>query len=122
MIRPLLVEESKAPLLHRVVIIDRACPNRSVTQEKYTFQAAATAVGISEQTLRQWHAKLVAPPDPCGDEASLAELRVAKFADDGHDVWIRVTPQYAGTSTRATGVLYQVRVDGKSLISELFAN
>ncbi len=48
---------------------------RLVTQEKYTFQAAATAVGISEQTLRQWHAKLVAPPEPCGDDASLAELR-----------------------------------------------
>lgn len=47
---------------------------RLVTQEKYTFQAAATAVGISEQTLRQWHAKL-APPEPCGEDASLAELR-----------------------------------------------
>ena len=48
---------------------------RLVTQEKYTFPAAAAAVGISEQTLRQWHAKLTPAPEPCGDEASLAELR-----------------------------------------------
>ena len=48
---------------------------RLVTQEKYTFQAAATAVGISEQALRQWHAKLTPPPAPCGADASLSELQ-----------------------------------------------
>lgn len=48
---------------------------RLVTHEQYTFQAAATAVGISEQTLRQWHAKLTPPPAPCGEHASLSELQ-----------------------------------------------
>lgn len=48
---------------------------RLVTHEKYTFPAAAKAVGISEQALRKWHAQLTPPPEPCGEEASQAELR-----------------------------------------------
>lgn len=50
------------------------------------------------------------------------EQRVADFVRNGDDVWIRVTPQYAGSGTRATGVLYQVRVNGNTIISQLFAN
>ena len=48
---------------------------RLVTQERYTFKAAATAVGVSEKSLRDWHAKFVPQPNPCGDSASLEELR-----------------------------------------------
>ena len=47
---------------------------RLVVEEGYAFKAAATAVGVSDQTLRAWHAKLVPPPEPCGEHATLQEL------------------------------------------------
>jgi transposase len=47
---------------------------RLVTEEKYKFKAAAQAVGVSEKSLRDWHRKLVPPPAPCGEDASLVEL------------------------------------------------
>ena len=46
-----------------------------VTEAKYTFQAAAKALGVGEQSLRQWHAKLAPTPQPCGEDASVTELR-----------------------------------------------
>ena len=48
---------------------------RLVVQENYTFAAAAKAVGIGEQSLRRWHARLAPKPEPCGENASLDELR-----------------------------------------------
>ena len=48
---------------------------RLIVTEGYTFKAAAEAVGISDQTLRAWHAKLVPQPQPCGDDATLGELQ-----------------------------------------------
>ena len=48
---------------------------RLVVEEGYSFKAASEAVGVCDQTLRAWHAKLVPPPEPCGDEASSDELR-----------------------------------------------
>ena len=48
---------------------------RLVVEEKYTFAAAARAVGVSIKSLRDWHAKYSPEPSPCGDDASLAELR-----------------------------------------------
>jgi len=48
---------------------------RLVTQEKYRFKAAAQAVGVSEKSLRDWHKKFAPPPTPCGESASVAELR-----------------------------------------------
>ena len=48
---------------------------RLVTEEKYSFAAAARAVNVSEQSLRAWHARLAPPPTPCGEHASLEELR-----------------------------------------------
>ena len=48
---------------------------RLITDEKYTFKAAAEALGVGEQSLRQWHAKLAAKPEPCGEHATLDELR-----------------------------------------------
>jgi transposase len=48
---------------------------RLVVEEGYTFKAAATAVGVSDQTLRAWHAKFVPPPEPCGAHATVEELR-----------------------------------------------
>lgn len=48
---------------------------RLIVEEEYSFKAAATAVGVCEKTLRQWHKALVPPPAPCGENASLRELR-----------------------------------------------
>jgi len=48
---------------------------RLVSEEKYSFKAAAAAVGVSEQSLRAWHAKYVPAPPPCGEHASVEELR-----------------------------------------------
>jgi transposase len=48
---------------------------RLVTVEKYSFKAAAAAVGVSEQALRKWHAKWASAPAPCGEDASVEQLR-----------------------------------------------
>ena len=49
---------------------------RLVVSENYTFAVAAKAVGVGEQSLRKWHARLAPKPEPCGENASLDELRV----------------------------------------------
>ncbi len=48
---------------------------RLVSDEKYSFKAAAKAVGVSEKSLRDWHARLVPQPAPCGDDATLGQLQ-----------------------------------------------
>lgn len=48
---------------------------RLVSEEKYSFKAAAAAVNVSEQSLRAWHAKFVPPPEPCGEGATVDQLR-----------------------------------------------
>ncbi len=48
---------------------------RLVTEQEYTFAAAAKAVGVSDQTLRLWRKKFGPPPVPCGEGATLNELR-----------------------------------------------
>jgi len=48
---------------------------RLVTNEDYSFAAAAKAVGVGEQSLRKWHARLAPKPAPCGEDASQDELR-----------------------------------------------
>lgn len=48
---------------------------RLVVSEKDSFAAAAKAVGVGEQSLRRWHARLAPKPEPCGENASLDELR-----------------------------------------------
>jgi len=48
---------------------------RLVVSEGYTFATAAAAVGVGEPSLRQWHARLAPKPEPCGEDATLVELR-----------------------------------------------
>jgi len=48
---------------------------RLVVDEQYTFKAAAKAVGVSEKSLRDWHKQLAPPPEPCGEDATVEELR-----------------------------------------------
>jgi transposase len=48
---------------------------RLITIQKYSFAAAATALGVSEQSLRRWHSLLAPKPEPCGENATADELR-----------------------------------------------
>jgi len=48
---------------------------RLVVEEKYTFSAAAQAVGVSTKSLRDWHQKFAPEPTPCGEKATVDELR-----------------------------------------------
>lgn len=48
---------------------------RLLVEEGYTLKAAATAVGVSDQTLRAWHVKFAPTPPPCGENASVEQLR-----------------------------------------------
>ena len=48
---------------------------RLVTDEKYSFTAAAAAVNVCEKSLRDWDAKFAPKPAPCGEEATLDQLR-----------------------------------------------
>lgn len=48
---------------------------RLVVEEKYTFGTAAKAVGVSTKSLRDWHDKFAPKPKPCGDDATVDELR-----------------------------------------------
>jgi transposase len=48
---------------------------RLVVEEGYTLKAAAPAVEVSDQTLWAWHAKFVPPPEPCGENVTLEQLR-----------------------------------------------
>lgn len=48
---------------------------RLIVEEGYTFKAAAAAVGVGDQSLRAWHAKFAPAPTPCGENASVEELR-----------------------------------------------
>ena len=48
---------------------------RLVVEEGYTLKAAATAVGVSDQRLRDWHAKYAPRPESCDESATVEELR-----------------------------------------------
>lgn len=48
---------------------------RLVSEEKYSFKAAAAAVNVSEKSLREWHARFAPQPLACGKDAGLDELR-----------------------------------------------
>lgn len=45
-----------------------------ITDENYTFKAAARAVGVSVKSLRDWHKQFVPPIAPCGSAASVDDL------------------------------------------------
>ena len=38
-------------------------------------EAAAAALGVSEKSLRDWHKRLAPPPEPCGEDATVDQLR-----------------------------------------------
>jgi transposase len=48
---------------------------RLVAEQGYSFQAACEAVGVCQQSLRAWHAKFAPPLEPCGEGATVEELK-----------------------------------------------
>ena len=46
-----------------------------IVTEGYSFRAAAEAVNVNENSLRNWHKKYAPEPEPCGPEASNEDLR-----------------------------------------------
>lgn len=46
-----------------------------IVTEGYSFRAAAEAVNVNENSLRNWHKKYAPEPEPCGPEASTEDLR-----------------------------------------------
>jgi transposase len=80
---------------------------RLVAAEGYSFKTASEAVGICEQTLRTWHAKLVPQPDPCGADASMRELqaevkrlrKTLKQAEMEREILKKATAYFAKEST-----------------------
>jgi transposase len=48
---------------------------RLVSEEKYSFKAAAKAVNVSVRSLRDWYARFAPQPAPCGENATVDELR-----------------------------------------------
>lgn len=45
-----------------------------IVNEGYSFRAAAEAVSVNENSLRNWHRKYAPEPEPCGPEASLEQV------------------------------------------------
>ena len=77
-----------------------------VVEESYGFKAASQAVGVCEPTLRAWHAKLVPPPELCGEDATLGELqaenkrlrRALKRAEMEREILKKATAYFAKES------------------------
>ena len=46
-----------------------------MTGEGDSIVAAAKTVGVSDQSLRKWHARLAPQSSACGEDASVEELR-----------------------------------------------
>jgi transposase len=67
--------EGKGPCARRFSEDFKRDAVRLVLEEGSTHRSAAEAVGVSEKSLRDWHARLAPKPEPCGEDASMAELR-----------------------------------------------
>lgn len=46
-----------------------------VVNEGYSFAKAAKSVNVSVNSLRLWHQKYAPPPEPCGPDASVEDLK-----------------------------------------------
>jgi transposase len=45
-----------------------------IVKEGYSIKAAADAVNVGTNTVRDWHRKLAPPPTPVGEQATTKEL------------------------------------------------
>ncbi|MEO2048282.1 MAG: transposase [Pirellulales bacterium] len=46
-----------------------------VLNERYSLADTSRAVNVGYKTFRDWHAKFVPEPKPCGDDATVDELQ-----------------------------------------------
>ena len=46
-----------------------------VTHQQYSFQAAARAVGVSDNSLRIWHKQYAPQPEACGQDATVEQVQ-----------------------------------------------
>lgn len=46
-----------------------------IVKQGYSFRAAAEALGVEARLLRDWHGKLGPEVEPCGDDATLEQLK-----------------------------------------------
>jgi transposase len=80
---------------------------RLVVNEGYSFKSACEAVGVCQQSLRAWHAKLSPQPEPCGDDATFEELKAElvrvrkqlKRAELEREILKKATAYFAREST-----------------------
>lgn len=80
---------------------------RLIVEENYSFARVAEGVGVSEQSLREWRKKYGPPIEPCGEDASSAELkaevtrlrRELKRAQMERDILKKATAYFAKEST-----------------------
>lgn len=83
---------------------------RLVSQEGYSFKSAAKAVGVGEQSLRKWHAKLAPKPQPCDDNSTIQQLltekrclhRQLRQAELEREIPKKATASFAKESLRST--------------------
>ena len=48
---------------------------RLLAERQYRFKAVARAIDVSVKSLRDWYCRLRAEPTPCGDNATIEQLR-----------------------------------------------
>ncbi len=80
---------------------------RLVVEEGYSFKTACQAVGVCDATLRDWHRRLAPPPKPCGEDATVTELKAEnvrlrkqlKRAELEREILKKATAYFAKEST-----------------------
>ena len=87
---------------------------RLVVEEGYSFKAACQAVGVCDATLRAWHRKLAPPPEPCGDGATVDELRDEARAPSGPRRFSRRSGRSSSRVTRSTARRRSSRLSGSA--------
>ena len=76
---------------------------RLVTHERYSFKAAAQAVGVSDNSLRTWHKQYASQPQPCGQDGTVEQLQAEnnrlrkqlRQAEMERDILIKATAYFA---------------------------
>ena len=80
---------------------------RLITHEQYSYQAAAVAVGVSDNSLRNWHKRYAPQAQPCGQDASAEQLQTEvgrlrkqlRRAEMERDILKKATAYFASQNT-----------------------
>ena len=71
------LNEGKAPCARRFSEDFKRNAVRLVLEEGYTHRSAAEGVGVSEKSLRDWHARLAPKPEPWAPAVTPAKDRAS---------------------------------------------